>query len=118
VVRSLSFCHWRFRRGISRPRALIRWLPGSDRGRNVGLEFQVFRAPLARDQFARAVAGGETNHKQKNYDKERYNQTIVRSHNSAPKPARYCLNTVVDYSKALLFAFVCISSCASFRIMI
>jgi hypothetical protein len=42
----------------------------------------------------------------------------VRSHNFAPKPARYYLYPVVDYLKARLFPFVCILSCASFRIMI
>ena len=110
VVRSPFFCHWRFRRCISRPRAWIRrWLPGSERGRNVGFEFQVFRVPLARDQSARAIAGGETNREQKNYDKEPYHQTIRTLSQFCPKAACYCLYPVVDYLKARLFAFVCIA---------
>jgi hypothetical protein len=49
------------------------------------LEFQVFGVPLAGDQSARAIAGGETNREQKNYDKEPYHQTMRALSQLCPK---------------------------------
>lgn len=78
IIHLLSHCGLRC--GVSRPGAFIgRWSPGSERGRNVGLQVQVLGVPLTRDQLARAVAGREANREQNKYDEEPNHQTI-RAH--------------------------------------
>ncbi len=78
MVRLLSHCGLRC--GVSRPGAFIRrWSPGSERGRNVGLQVQVLGVPLTRDQLTRAVTGREANREQNKYDEEPNHQTM-RAH--------------------------------------